>query len=94
LWLKDPKKIEPALHEDFYHFITSSYDRPRFILHFNTDVPINIHCLLYFPEGKPGLFDMSREAQIGVTLYCRKVMIKKQGRCSYSTMASIYERCY
>lgn len=25
-----------------------------FILHFNTDVPLSLRCVLYVPEGKPG----------------------------------------
>lgn len=32
-----------------------------------------IRALLYFPEAKPGLFEMSRDADSGVALYTRKV---------------------
>jgi len=66
------------MHEDFYRFISTAYDRPRFVLHFRTDVPLSLRCLLYVPEGKPGLFELSREAQVGVSLYSRKVLIKNK----------------
>ncbi len=76
LWLMDPKEVTQEMHDEFYRFVGHSYDRPRFILHYRADAPINVQCILYFPEGKPGLFELSRDADIGVSLYCRKVLIK------------------
>ncbi|ODM99213.1 Heat shock protein 75 kDa, mitochondrial, partial [Orchesella cincta] len=78
LWLMDPKTVTPDMHDEFYNFIGGSYDRPRFTLHFSTDVPLSLRCVLYVPDGKPGLFEMSKDAQIGVGLYSRKVMIKNK----------------
>lgn len=78
LWLLDPKEVTPEQHEEFYRYISSAYDLPRFTLHFRTDVPLNINCLLYVPEGKPGLFEMSRDTEPGVSLYSRKVLIKNK----------------
>jgi TNF receptor-associated protein 1 len=78
VWLSDPKTVTVQQHNEFYRFISGSYDVPRYILHYNTDVPLSIHALLYFPEGKPGLFEMSREVESGVALYTRKVLIKNK----------------
>lgn len=78
LWLKNPKEVKPEEHNEFYRFIGNSFDTPRFVLHYKTDVPLNICALLYFPEGKPGLFDMSREGDIGVALYTRKILIQSK----------------
>ncbi|XP_017787134.1 PREDICTED: heat shock protein 75 kDa, mitochondrial [Nicrophorus vespilloides] len=78
LWLMDPKNITPQQHSEFYRYISNSYDLPRFTLHYNTDAPLSIHALLYFPDGKPGLFEMSRETETGVALYTRKVLIKSR----------------
>lgn len=77
LWLKDAKEVKPEEHEQFYRYIGNSYDRPRFTLHYKTDSPMMIRALLYFPEGKPGLFELSRDANLGVSLYTRKVCIIK-----------------
>jgi hypothetical protein len=52
----EPKSVTPETHKEFYQFTSNSFDEPRFTLHFRTDVPLSVQALLYFPEGKPGLF--------------------------------------
>ncbi|KAK5650863.1 hypothetical protein RI129_001892 [Pyrocoelia pectoralis] len=78
LWLLDQKNVTTQQHNEFYRYISNSFDVPRFTLHYNVDVPLSIHALLYFPEGKPGLFEMSRETETGVALYTRKILIKSR----------------
>lgn len=78
LWLMDAKDMTPEMHDEFYRFIGTSYDRPRFTLHYKTDAPLTLRALLYFPEGKPGLFELSRDTETGVSLYSRKVLIKSK----------------
>lgn len=74
LWLMDPKDVTEKQHEEFFKLITgSTYDKPRFVLHYKTDSPLMIRSLLYFPDGKPGFFEMARENNAGVALYTRKV---------------------
>lgn len=53
-----PKEVTPEMHDEFYRFISNSYDRSRFQLHYTADIPLSIRCLLYFPEGKPGMFNL------------------------------------
>merc|ERR1712062_925691 len=50
----------------------------RFTLHYRTDAPMDIRALLYVPESRPGMFETARDAESGVALYCRKVMIKSR----------------
>ncbi|KAJ9599042.1 hypothetical protein L9F63_010499, partial [Diploptera punctata] len=78
LWLMDSKDVTPEMHDEFYRFVGNSYDRPRFTLHYKTDAPLTLRALLYFPEGKPGLFELSRDTEMGVALYSRKVLIKNK----------------
>lgn len=33
---------------------------------------------MYFPEGKPGLFEMTRDGSAGVSLYTRKILIQSK----------------
>ncbi|XP_064609225.1 LOW QUALITY PROTEIN: heat shock protein 75 kDa, mitochondrial-like [Liolophura sinensis] len=75
LWMLDPKDVTEEMHEDFYKFIGNAYDKPRYHFHYKTDAPLNIRALFYVPEYKPTLFDMSRETDVNITLYSRKVMI-------------------
>nr|CAD7441695.1 unnamed protein product [Timema bartmani] len=78
LWLMDPKEVTPQMHDEFYRFVGNTFDKPRFTLHYRTDAPLTLRALLYFPEGKPGLFEMNRESDTGVALYSRKVLIKSK----------------
>ncbi|CAK1578248.1 unnamed protein product [Parnassius mnemosyne] len=78
VWLMDPKEVTHEQHVEFYRFISNSYDKPRFTLHYKTDAPISIRSILYVPEGKPGLFEMSRDSDVGVALYSRKILIKSK----------------
>jgi len=76
LWLLDPKEVNADQHTEFYRYISNSFDIPRFRLHYKTDVPFSLRTILYFPEGKPGLFEMSRDSDTGVALYTRKILIQ------------------
>ncbi|GFS35703.1 heat shock protein 75 kDa, mitochondrial [Trichonephila inaurata madagascariensis] len=78
VWLMEPKETTPQMHNEFFRYIANSYDLPRFTLHYKTDSPINLRCLLYIPEGKPGLFEMSREVEVGVALYSQRVLIRSK----------------
>ncbi|XP_059179158.1 heat shock protein 75 kDa, mitochondrial-like [Physella acuta] len=75
LWTMEPRDVTPDMHEEFYRFIGNVYDKPRYNLHYKTDAPLNIRALFYIPEYKPTMFDMSRETDVGVALYSRKVLI-------------------
>ncbi|KAJ0179259.1 hypothetical protein K1T71_004971 [Dendrolimus kikuchii] len=78
LWLMEPKEVTNEQHVEFYKFISNSYDKPRFTLHYKTDAPLSIRSILYVPEGKPGLFELSRDTDVGVALYSRKILIKSK----------------
>lgn len=76
IWMMDPKDISEFQHEEFYRYIAQAYDKPRFILHYKTDAPLNIRSIFYVPEMKPSMFDVSRELGSSVALYSRKVLIQ------------------
>lgn len=78
VWLMDPKEVNDELHEDFYRYVSGAFDKPRFKLHYRTEAPMDIRALLYIPESRPGMFETSKDAEVGVSLYCRKVLIKSQ----------------
>lgn len=78
LWLMEPKDVTKEQHVAFYRFVGNTFDTPRFTLHYKTDVPLSIRALLYFPEGKPGLFELSRDTDVGVALYTRKILIQSK----------------
>ncbi|XP_072550528.1 heat shock protein 75 kDa, mitochondrial [Salminus brasiliensis] len=76
LWMMDPKEISEWQHEEFYRYVAQAYDKPRYILHYCADAPLNIRSIFYVPETKPSMFDVSREMGSSVALYSRKVLIQ------------------
>ncbi|XP_078414896.1 heat shock protein 75 kDa, mitochondrial [Cetorhinus maximus] len=76
LWMMDPKEISEWQHEEFYRYVAKAYDKPRYILHYRTDAPLNIRSIFYVPDMKPSMFDVSREMGSSVALYSRKVLIQ------------------
>lgn len=47
----EPKEISDWQHEEFYRYISESYDRPRYTLHYRADAPLNIRSIFYVPEN-------------------------------------------
>ncbi|XP_072916183.1 heat shock protein 75 kDa, mitochondrial [Hemitrygon akajei] len=76
LWMMDPKDISEWQHEEFYRYVAKAYDKPRYVLHYRTDAPLNIRSIFYVPDMKPSMFDVSREMGSSVSLYSRKVLIQ------------------
>ncbi|XP_056608845.1 heat shock protein 75 kDa, mitochondrial-like [Triplophysa dalaica] len=76
LWMMEPKDISEWQHEEFYRYIAQAHDKPRYMLHYRADAPLNIRSIFYVPEMKPSMFDVSREMGSSVALYSRKVLIQ------------------
>ncbi|CAH8552267.1 unnamed protein product [Dicrocoelium dendriticum] len=75
-WMKDPSRIDDEEHRAFYQYLSgNTYDSFRYVFMYKTDAPINLRVLLYVPSLKPSLFDIARDADTGVALYSRKVLI-------------------
>ena len=56
LWFEDAKNVTQEQHEEFYKFIGNPYDKPRYVLQYKTDAPINIRSLFYIPLYKPSIY--------------------------------------
>ncbi|XP_027850854.1 heat shock protein 75 kDa, mitochondrial [Aphis gossypii] len=78
LWLLNPKSISKEQHDEFYKFVANTYDRPRFVLHYSAEAPIQVRALLYFPELAPDQTDFYDSSTKGVSLYTRRILIKKE----------------
>jgi TNF receptor-associated protein 1 len=49
----DKKDISDEEYVEFYRFVSNSFDKPRYRLHYKTDAPMAIKALLYVPTVKP-----------------------------------------
>lgn len=77
LWLKNKKEVTQEEYEAFYKFQAHAFDKPRMVMHFHTDVPLEIHTLLFTPTENTERFGMG-QMEPGVSLYCKKVLIDAQ----------------
>eukprot|EP00301_Raphidiophrys_heterophryoidea_P024152 c7744_g1_i1.p1 GENE.c7744_g1_i1~~c7744_g1_i1.p1 ORF type:complete len:733 (-),score=263.36 c7744_g1_i1:71-2269(-) len=75
LWMKNAKEISEQQHNEFYRYVSSSYDTPMYHLAYSTDVPVSIKSLFYVPQTHTEKYGMGR-METGVSLYSRRVLIK------------------
>lgn len=69
LWTLEPRDITEDQHEEFYRFISNTFDKPRYFLHYKTDAPLNIRALFYIPDYKPSEILASQYFQIATWAY-------------------------
>lgn len=77
LWLEPADRISEEEHTEFYRFVSSAFDAPRYTLHYSVDAPLQMRSLLYIPSFHTENLTGSR-MEPGVHLYCRKVLIKSK----------------
>ncbi|XP_046852743.1 heat shock protein 75 kDa, mitochondrial-like isoform X2 [Xenia sp. Carnegie-2017] len=75
LWTLDPKQVTEEQHEEFYRFISHTFDKPRYHFHFKADAPLNIRSVFYIPDRAPELYGVGR-MESGVSLYSRRIVIQ------------------
>ena len=77
LWMSEPRQVTEQSHTEFYQYLTkNNYDTPRYTLHFKADAPLNIRSLFYVPSRPPAMWEYSQQADSGVSLYSRKILIQ------------------
>ncbi len=79
IWTLPKNEVTERQHEEFYRYISSSFDTPRYTLHFSTDVPIQIYSIFYVPDSHTEKYGMAR-MEPGVSLYSRKVLITPKSK--------------
>ena len=74
LWLRDPKEVDPAEHEEFYRQISHDFEAPGRTIHFKAEGTLEYRALLYLPKKKP-LDYYWGEPKAGLQLYIQRVFI-------------------
>lgn len=77
IWTLEKTAVSEEQYDEFYRFISNSYDKPKYRLHFRTDAPIDLKVLFFVPNFHSEKFGMGR-AEVGVNLYSRKVLIESK----------------
>lgn len=52
--MMDPKEISEWQHEEFYRYVAKAYDKPRYVLQYRADAPLNIRSIFYVPDTVGG----------------------------------------
>ncbi|EFO79181.1 heat shock protein 90 [Oscillochloris trichoides DG-6] len=79
LWRRAPREVEAEQYKSLYQQMTMDYDEPLHKLHLSTDVPIDLHSILFVPAKRErGLIERRIEGKI--KLYSRKVLIQEDAK--------------
>lgn len=74
LWTRNKNEISEQEYTDFYKFIGTATDEPRYRLHFSADAPLAINALLFVPKENFEVMGFGR-VESGVNLYCQRILI-------------------
>lgn len=76
IWYREKKDISADDYQKFWEVLNSnSHTGYKYLLHFASDVPLEIKALLYIPSTSGEKFGMA-EDNVGLSLYSKKILIK------------------
>jgi HSP90 family molecular chaperone len=79
LWRRAPREVEAEQYQNLYRQLTLDADPPLLQLHLSTDVPVDLHSVLFVPAKRErGLIERRVEGK--VKLYSRKVLILEEAK--------------
>lgn len=77
IWRKQPRDVTQDEYNSFYRQTTLNFDEPLRTIHLNTDVPVDLHAILFIPaKREQGM--MRQIPDPGLKLYSRKVLIQER----------------
>tara|TARA_B100000700_G_C15056986_1_gene863370 strand:- start:410 stop:2281 length:1872 start_codon:yes stop_codon:yes gene_type:complete len=74
IWTRPTKEIDDSQYEEFYRYVSHSFDQPAYTMHFSTEGRLAYTALLFIPTMRP-LDIMDPNGRRGVRLYVRRVFI-------------------
>jgi HSP90 family molecular chaperone len=80
IWRKRPKDVKAEEYEEFYKQLTFATEAPLSHLHISTEVPVDIHAVLYIPAERERTLNRIRQQSEGVRLYSRKILIQESNK--------------
>lgn len=76
LWRQNPREVTAEQYDEFYKHLTLDFEAPLLHVHMVTDVPVDVHAILYVPAKRErGIFSLRKDD--GLKLYSRKVLISE-----------------
>jgi molecular chaperone HtpG len=79
LWRRPPREVEAAQYSQFYKQLTMDMEDPLLHIHLSTDVPVDLHAVLFVPARRErGILERRIEGKI--KLYSHKVLIQEESK--------------
>jgi molecular chaperone HtpG len=76
LWRQSPREVTAEQYDEFYKHLTLDFDAPLLHVHMVTDVPVDVHAVLYVPARRErNIFSLRKDD--GLKLYSRKILISE-----------------
>jgi TNF receptor-associated protein 1 len=60
IWTQDKNSVTEQQYNDFYKYVANAFDKPKYVLHFKADAPLDLKALLFFPTLHTEKFGMGR----------------------------------
>jgi molecular chaperone HtpG len=80
IWRKRPKEVQAEEYEEFYKQLTFATEPPLSHLHISTEVPVDIHAVLFIPAERERTLNRIRHQEEGLRLYSRKILIQESNK--------------
>lgn len=77
IWYREKKDVSSEEYQKFYEMLSNSKLPYKYLLHFASDVPLDIKALLFFPSQSMEKYGMNEE-NVGLSLYSKKILIKQK----------------
>jgi TNF receptor-associated protein 1 len=77
IWYREKKDVTADEYQKFFEMIANTKMNYKYLMHFSSDVPLDIKALLYIPTSSMEKYGVTEE-NTGLALYSRKILIKQK----------------
>jgi TNF receptor-associated protein 1 len=77
IWFREKKDVSSEEYQKFFEMISNTKLPYKYLLHFASDVPLEIKALLFFPSQSMEKYGIQEENS-GLSLYSKKILIKQK----------------
>ena len=76
LWRQSPREVTAEQYDEFYKHLTLDFELPLLHIHTITDVPVDLHAILFIPAKRErSIFSLRKDD--GLKLYSKKILISE-----------------
>ncbi|MBU0492416.1 MAG: molecular chaperone HtpG, partial [Chloroflexi bacterium] len=79
LWRQSPRDVSADEYDEFYKQLTLDWDKPLLVSHLVSDVPVDIHSILFVPAHRER-GPLNLRTDHGLALYARGVLIQEYNK--------------